>query len=203
MVVVPSGYEVGELANKHFFASLCVRHNLVSARFVREATPLTDRDSGRETFLFEFALTGAGVRNYGSILTFSLIPYLHTPYFLIPTPQLPRIPPPYIILSTPEEMGGGDQESSLGSSKDQWKQDIWELRGIKGSRAQGESIGDIGTWCSRRLCVGIALGGYVAKYRPGNGGCNVVGVGDIDTWCDPHQVSMTPNIRTYMYLLCG
>ena len=44
MVVVPSGYEVGELANKHFFASLCVRHNLVSARFVREATPLTDRD---------------------------------------------------------------------------------------------------------------------------------------------------------------
>eukprot|EP00116_Pleurobrachia_bachei_P010294 sb/3470556/ len=43
MVVVPSGYEVGELANKHFFASLCVRHNLVSARFVREATPLTDR----------------------------------------------------------------------------------------------------------------------------------------------------------------
>eukprot|EP00116_Pleurobrachia_bachei_P012418 sb/3472680/ len=44
MVVVPSGYEVGELANKHFFAFLCVRHNLVSARFVREATPLTDRD---------------------------------------------------------------------------------------------------------------------------------------------------------------
>eukprot|EP00116_Pleurobrachia_bachei_P012684 sb/3472946/ len=44
MVVVPSGYEVGELAKKHFFASLYVRHNLVSARFVREATPLTDRD---------------------------------------------------------------------------------------------------------------------------------------------------------------
>eukprot|EP00116_Pleurobrachia_bachei_P018098 sb/3478360/ len=43
MVVVPSGYEVGKLAKKHFFASLCVRHNLVSARFVREATPLTDR----------------------------------------------------------------------------------------------------------------------------------------------------------------
>eukprot|EP00116_Pleurobrachia_bachei_P017510 sb/3477772/ len=49
MVVVPSGYEVGELANKHFFASLCVRHNLVSARFVREATPLTDP----YTYLFQ------------------------------------------------------------------------------------------------------------------------------------------------------
>eukprot|EP00116_Pleurobrachia_bachei_P007020 sb/3467282/ len=47
MVVVPSGYEVGELANKHFFASWWVRHNLVSARFVREATPLTDRDNIR------------------------------------------------------------------------------------------------------------------------------------------------------------
>eukprot|EP00116_Pleurobrachia_bachei_P016453 sb/3476715/ len=67
----------------------------------------------------------------------------------------------------------GYQESSLGSSKDQWKQDIWELRGIKGSRAQGESIGDIGTWCDPHICVGIALGGYVAKginsqHRPAN-----------------------------------
>eukprot|EP00116_Pleurobrachia_bachei_P016035 sb/3476297/ len=58
------------------------------------------------------------------------------------------------------------EESSLGSSKDQWKQDIWELRGIKGSRAQGESIGDIGTWCRLCQCVGIALGGYVAKPPP-------------------------------------
>eukprot|EP00116_Pleurobrachia_bachei_P019338 sb/3479600/ len=46
MLVVPSSIDVGELANKHFFASLCVRHNLVSARFVREATPLTWSDIG-------------------------------------------------------------------------------------------------------------------------------------------------------------
>ena len=44
MVVVPSGYEVGELANKHFFASLCARPNLARREIERGATPLTDRD---------------------------------------------------------------------------------------------------------------------------------------------------------------
>ena len=43
MVVVPSGYEVGELANKHFFASLCARPNLARREIERGATPLTDR----------------------------------------------------------------------------------------------------------------------------------------------------------------
>ena len=45
MVVVPSGYEVGELANKHFFASLCARPNLARREIERGATPLTDRDN--------------------------------------------------------------------------------------------------------------------------------------------------------------
>ena len=44
MVVVLSSWEISELANKHFFASLCVRSNLASAAFEFEATPLTDRD---------------------------------------------------------------------------------------------------------------------------------------------------------------
>eukprot|EP00116_Pleurobrachia_bachei_P017347 sb/3477609/ len=40
MVVVPSGYEVGELANKHFFDSLCVRHKLgVSAQNEKSDSP--------------------------------------------------------------------------------------------------------------------------------------------------------------------
>ena len=43
MVVVPSGYEVGELANKHFFASLYARPNLARREIERGATPLTDR----------------------------------------------------------------------------------------------------------------------------------------------------------------
>ena len=45
MVVVPSGYEVGELANKHFFASLCARPNLARREIERGATPLTDREN--------------------------------------------------------------------------------------------------------------------------------------------------------------
>ena len=44
MVVVPSGYEVGELAKKYFFASLCARPNLARREIERGATPLTDRD---------------------------------------------------------------------------------------------------------------------------------------------------------------
>ena len=43
MVVVPSGYEVGELAKKYFFASLCARPNLARREIERGATPLTDR----------------------------------------------------------------------------------------------------------------------------------------------------------------
>eukprot|EP00116_Pleurobrachia_bachei_P009610 sb/3469872/ len=107
--LVPSGYEVGELANKRFFASLCVRHNLVSARFVREATPLTDRVGPRFTEIpRERVLSGKSGSTFtpSTLKRFDNFLYLLTnsPYFSSSTSLLDET-----HIGTPNDNGGSSE----------------------------------------------------------------------------------------------